>query len=312
MRNPSGVRLSLVEAIALSLLPEPSRIRASAIGVACVLFCLTTPAHAWAQDAATRVTASVTDIAAADTNAARREAIVAQLRAAGVEPVLESFGEGTRAGTNIVVTLPERGTKTLVVGAHYDRVNAGRGAVDNGAACAALIELVARFKVSPLNRVTLQVAFFDREEVGLQGSRAFFAVAGRRVDHALNLDIFAYGDTIFATASHLEGVLLKSLRSAAMTTGLPVRDVPIRSYPASDHVSMMAAEIETIGLALVDAADVDGVLAIGPAGLKPGTGPRILTIIHTPKDTMAEVRPEQMTRGIALVEQLIRQVDSGD
>ena len=291
-------------------LPQSTRVRANAIGVACLALCLTSHAPAQAQDVPTTVAASLTDITAADTNAARRETIVAQLRAAGVEPVLESFGEGTRGGTNVVVTLPGRGMKTLLVGAHYDRVAAGRGAVDNGAACAALIELVTRFKASPLKGVTLQLVFFDREEVGLQGSRAFLAVQGRHVDYALNLDIFAYGDTIFATASHLEGLLLKSLRAAAKMTGLAVRDVPIRSYPASDHVSMIAAEIETVGLALVDAADVDGVLSIGPAGLKPGAGPRILTIIHTPNDTMAEVRPEQMSRGITLVEQLIRQVDS--
>jgi hypothetical protein len=73
---------------------------------------------------------------------------------------------------------------------------------------------------------------------------------------------------------------------------------------------MMNAGIETLGLALVDAADVDGVLNIGVGGLTPGAGPRVLTIIHTPNDTMAAVRLEQMVRGIALVERLIRRLDA--
>ena len=40
-----------------------------------------------------------------------------------------------------------------------------------------------------------------------------------------------------------------------------------------------------------------------------GGVPRILRIIHSPNDTLAEVRPEQMARAIVLVEQLIRTID---
>jgi len=46
--------------------------------------------------------------------------------------------------------------------------------------------------------------------------------------------------------------------------------------------------------------------------MRAGQGPRVLRIIHTPNDTMAEVRVDQMARGIAFVEQLIRKVDTGD
>jgi Zn-dependent M28 family amino/carboxypeptidase len=197
----------------------------------------------------------------------------------------------------------------MVVGAHLDRVSVGRGAVDNGASCAALIEIAAAIKASPLTRATLQIVFFDREEVGLVGSRAFFAAAGRRVDYAINMDIFAYGDTIFATASHADGMLLRLLKMAADESRLPVRDVPRNRYPTSDHISMMNAGVETLGLALIDAADVDGVLAMGANG---AARPRILTIIHTPNDTLNEVRPAEVARGIAMVERLIRAVDRAD
>jgi hypothetical protein len=255
-----------------------------------------------------RIGKSLDAITTAADNNSRREAIVGELRARGVEPLVEPFGEGRGTGANVVVTLPGRGTKTIVVGAHLDRVSVGRGAVDNGAACAALIELVAAFKVSPLERSTLQVVFFDREEAGLLGSRAFFA-AGHRADYAVNMDIFAYGNEIFTTASHPEGLLHRSLRAASDATGMPLRSVPRASYPNSDHVTMMNAGIETLGLALIDSADIDGVLAIGGGRLTLGKGPRILTIIHSRNDTLAEVRPEQMARGIALVERLIRNVD---
>ena len=70
---------------------------------------------------------------------------------------------------------------------------------------------------------------------------------------------------------------------------------------------MMNAKVETLGIALVDQADIDGILAL--SGGRPAPAPRILQIIHTPADTLAEVRPEQMAKGITLVEQLIRIVD---
>ena len=281
---------------------RPSR---HALFTAGLLLCLVSVAPA--QDTA-RIAKSLEAITEAGDNNARRDAIVGQLRSLGVEPVVEAFGTGRGSGANVVVTLPGSGAKTILVGAHLDRVNVGRGAVDNGAACAALIELIAAFKAAPLEHSTLQIVFFDREEAGLLGSRAFFA-AGHRVEYAVNMDIFAYGDAIFATASHPDGVLLRTLRAVSTERGMALRDVPRGSYPNSDHVAMMNAGIETLGLALIDAADIAGVLAIGGGRLTLGRGPRILTIIHSPDDTLAEVRPAQMARGIALVEQLIRNVD---
>lgn len=260
---------------------------------------LVTPASA--QDTA-RLTASLKAIAEASDNAARREAIVAQLETLDVEPVLQSFGSGRNAGTNIVVTLKGRDARTMLLGAHYDRVAVGQGAVDNGAACAALIEVIAAVKALPLQQLTLQVVFFDREENGLRGSRAFFDDRPR-VDYAMNVDVFAYGDSIFATGSHPDGLLLRWLRLAGKETGLPVRDVPRARYPASDHQTMMNAGVETIGVALLDPRDIESLA-------RPGAGaPRILTIIHSPNDTLAEVRPEQMARGIKLIEQLVRILD---
>lgn len=291
--------------------------------LACLLCCLTAQSAVLAsfdslplaqdkQDATARITASLNAIVAGDNNAARREAIVAQLKAAGVDPLVEPFGEGRAAGANVVVTLPGRGTKTIVIGAHLDRVGVGRGAVDNGGSCAVLIELVAAFTASPLARSTVRVVFFDREENGLVGSRMHFSAPGHRADYALNLDVFAYGDTIFATGSRPDGVLLRSLRSVGEATGLPVRDVPPGRYPGSDHQTMINAQIETLGLALVDKADVDGIVAMDGSKMTGGQGPRVLRIIHSPNDTMAEVRVDQMVRGIALVEQLIRRIDASD
>ena len=277
------------------------------ISVACLLLCVAPViGPASAQDTA-RLAASLKAITDGADNASRRDAIVAQLKAVGVEPRLETFGNGRSAGTNIVVTLGS-GETTLLVGAHYDRIALGQGAVDNGAACAALIEVIAALKEFPISQVTLHVVFFDREENGLQGSRAYFA-SKSRIDFAVNIDVFAYGNAIFATRSHPEGFLARWLHTVGKEVGLPVRDVPRDRYPASDHQTMMAAGVETLGVALLDASEIDGVIGAVTGRGTPGNAPRVLKIIHTADDTLDHVRPQDMTRGITLLEQLIRVVD---
>src|SRR4051812_32456956 len=179
---------------------------------------------ALAQDA-TRLETTIAAIAAGPASEQRREPIVARIRALGLEPILQPFGDGARAGTNVIVTLPSRGPRTILIGAHYDRVQVGQGAVDNAGSCAALLELMTAFKASPLGRYTATFVFFDREENGLAGSRAYFAANKDRPAYAVNLDVFAYGNEFFVTASKPDGALMRALRSAAGTE-TPLRDAP--------------------------------------------------------------------------------------
>src|SRR5215471_14177575 len=83
--------------------------------------------QAAAQDG-TRLTTTIAAIAAGEGSEQRREAIVTRVRALGLEPRLQPFGEGNRAGTNVSVTLPGRDPRTILIGAHYDRVSVGQGA----------------------------------------------------------------------------------------------------------------------------------------------------------------------------------------
>jgi aminopeptidase S len=113
-------------------------------------------------------------IAAGDTTADRRAAITDRLKVAGVDFHVDEFVSGTRSGANIVATLSGKpGTRTLLLGAHYDRVARGHGAVDNAASCAVLLALIERLKSQPAAN-TVTVVFFDLEELGLLGSRSYF------------------------------------------------------------------------------------------------------------------------------------------
>jgi len=247
-----------------------------------------------------------TAITAGATTAERRAAITDRLKAAGVDFHVEEFVSGTRSGTNIVATLPGKpDSGGLLLGAHYDRVARGRGAVDNAASCAVLLDLIGRLKSKPL-AVKVTVVFFDLEELGLVGSRSYFqthAASGLPVQ-ALNFDIFGYGETLFVTPSKADGPLLNSLKQAATEFGFPVRSLPMAQYPSSDHRSMASAGIETLGVTLIDGSEIDGVTTPG------SVPPRILSLIHTDADTMDQIREQDMAKAIPVLERAIHLVDS--
>jgi aminopeptidase S len=245
-------------------------------------------------------------IATGDTTADRRTAITDRLKVAGVDFHVEDFVSGTRSGANVVATLPGKpDSRSLLLGAHYDRVAKGRGAVDNAASCAVLLDLIVRLKLKPLAE-TVTVVFFDLEELGLLGSRSYFQThAGSALPaQAMNFDIFGYGDTFFVTPSKADGPLIASLQQAATELGFPVRSIPMTQYPSSDHRTMALAGVETLGVTLIDGTEIDSVITPGPAHS------RILSLIHTDADTMDQIREQDMAKALPVLERTIRLLDS--
>jgi Zn-dependent M28 family amino/carboxypeptidase len=245
-------------------------------------------------------------IAIGQDTAARGRAITDSLQAAGIEYQLEEFSLSRFSGTNIVVDIPgKNASKTFLIGAHYDRVSVGQGAVDNAASCAVLLELLKEFKGNPLNNFSIRGIFFDLEEAGLVGSQAYLAsIRDKQMPaDAVNLDIFGYGDTLFGAASSMEGSLAQALQRAAQENSLHLRLVEPARYPASDHRPMITAGIETLGLALIDGAEIDPILE------RSTQTPRILTIIHTRQDTTDNIRGADIEKAFRVIVQMIRQVD---
>jgi len=77
-------------------------------------------------------------------------------------------------GTNLVATLPGTSGQTVVVGAHFDSWDLGQGAMDNGLGVAQLLEVARLLQShSPGRAHTIELVWFDAEEMGLWGSRAY-------------------------------------------------------------------------------------------------------------------------------------------
>lgn len=72
---------------------------------------------------------------------------------------------------NFVLTKKGESSEKIVVGAHYDKVSHGCGAVDNWTGIVTLAHLYRTLKDVPLKK-TLIIVAFGKEEIGLVGSRA--------------------------------------------------------------------------------------------------------------------------------------------
>ncbi len=120
-----------------------------------------------------------------------RTYITTELKKFGWTPKLENFDNGVnifaeRPGTN-------KTAKTILVGAHYDTVASSPGADDNASGVAVMLEVARLLGSRPTTR-TLQLAFFDQEEAGLLGSKAFVTHKARleNLGGAIVMDMVGY------------------------------------------------------------------------------------------------------------------------
>src|SRR5262249_55243407 len=148
--------------------------------------------------------------------------------------------------------------------------------------------------------------FFDLEERGLIGSAAYVAKTrdAKTPAFGMNLDVFGYGETFFANASLVDGPLVAAFQKAAKEYSISVRLITSRfQYPGSDHRNMLAAAIETIGLSLIDGSEIDAILE------RSVPKARVLTIIHSPGDTLDKFRTADIEHAFPALEKTIRLID---
>jgi hypothetical protein len=99
-----------------------------------------------------------------------RNYIINELKKLGWESSTERFQQGVNVFAEKPGTDSEAGA--ILLAAHYDTVLNSPGADDNASGVAVLLEIARLFNSGSTPR-TLQLAFFDKEEAGLLGSRAF-------------------------------------------------------------------------------------------------------------------------------------------
>ncbi len=100
----------------------------------------------------------------------RQEAVQSLFERAGV-PAAEIMIDKHKDVENVVVTKKGESSEKIVVGAHYDKVPDGCGALDNWTGIVTLAHVYRSLKETPLKKTVMIVAF-GKEEKGLIGSRA--------------------------------------------------------------------------------------------------------------------------------------------
>lgn len=170
--------------------------------------------------------------------------IIRELQTMGVQPLGPRFempfalrmrtpGPDS-VGTNIVARIPGTGGsgKTLVLSAHYDHLGIRNGEVFNGAdddasGCVTLLMIAERLLVQPPQHDVI-LAFFDAEEGGLQGARAFVATPPlplERIGVNLNLDMVARqdGGALWVSGTAHYPSLRPVAEAAAKESRIPIR-----------------------------------------------------------------------------------------
>lgn len=255
-----------------------------------------------------------------DTNAGRLEALQEILKARGIPFEIQTFDGG---GSNVVVTFGAKtpGAREIVVGAHYDAVklkdgSLSRGMVDNGAGVIALAGLAEALRGKPL-RHRVRVVFFDQEELGLLGSKAF--VAARKpaeVAAAVNVDIVGYGDTLLFGGGKGEGnaAVYRALQRVCAARRLSCLE--FASFPQGDDLSFEAAGIPNVSVAFLPAVEAHQLWLLlnggGPekSGLRGDFTPKILQTIHAPGDTLDKVDRATLERTPGILLDLVAELDS--
>jgi hypothetical protein len=177
-------------------------------------------------------------------SARARKWIIGELSAIGVKPAGSNFetavalrpraGSTDTIGANVVARIP--GTKAngpvIVLSAHYDHLGVRNGETFNGAdddasGCVALLTIAERLmKERPQHDVIL--AFFDAEESGMVGSKAFAAappVPLERIGLNINLDMVGRqdGGALWVSGASHTAALKPIAEAAAKTASVTVR-----------------------------------------------------------------------------------------
>lgn len=248
-------------------------------------------------------------ISDAGPNAQRREAIAARLDALNLSWRKAPFEANGKAGENLIADVAgPADAPVLLIGAHSDRVAVGHGATDNASGSASVLALAERFQRQPLKHHRVAIAFWDLEEEGLLGSKAYVADGSTKPALYVNFDVFGWGDTLWMMApAQGQQALVDSSRTA--TQALRLGFSPGEKYPPTDHLPFLRAGWPAVSYSLVGATEITQVLD-AYAGKKSPTPAKVMQVIHTDQDVLGQIDAQAAVRGVDAVERALRDWDA--
>ncbi|MFC3551823.1 M28 family metallopeptidase [Lysobacter cavernae] len=266
------------------------------------------PASGAAAPAASTWLADVRSIANAGENAQRRAAISQRLDTLGIAWRKAPFEINGQRGENLLADLGgPAGAPLLLLGAHSDRVEKGNGATDNASGSATVLALAQRLKQQPLQHHRIAIAFWDLEERGLLGAKAYVADGGTQPALYVNFDVFGWGDTLWMMAPEAGQALAQASQTSAHAAQLGFSSG--EHYPPTDHLAFLKAGWPAVSYSLVGGDEIKLILD-AYAGKKLAAPPKVMQVIHSERDTVAQIDADAAARGVSAVEQALRRWDA--
>jgi Zn-dependent M28 family amino/carboxypeptidase len=149
---------------------------------------------------------------------------------------------------NVICTLPGSTDSVIVVGAHFDHVDAGDGVVDNWSGASMLPSLYEALKAEPRKHTFVFTAFAG-EEKGLVGSRFYVNSLTsdqiKKIDAMVNMDTLGLGPTeVWVSRSNQK--LAEALNGLAQALKLPLTGANVDGVGVSDEESFINRKVPTV------------------------------------------------------------------
>lgn len=149
---------------------------------------------------------------------------------------------------NLYVTVKGRSEETIILGAHYDKVSDGCGAIDNWSGIVILANIYNAIKARNPEK-TYIFAAFDKEEKGLIGSRAMARTIPKaekpRYCAMVNMDSFGFNyPQVLSNASTKK--LTKFARELADEVKMPFSEASLAGTADADSTSFVQIKIPAI------------------------------------------------------------------
>ena len=149
---------------------------------------------------------------------------------------------------NVICLLPGSSDRIIIVGAHFDHVDAGDGVVDNWSGASLLPSLYEAVKTEPRTHTYIFIGFTD-EEQGEIGSRFYARQMTKEqvaaTDAMVNMDTLGLAPTE-VWASHSDKRLIGALAYIAEKLNVPVTGVNVEQVGSTDAEQFSERKIPRI------------------------------------------------------------------
>jgi Zn-dependent M28 family amino/carboxypeptidase len=167
------------------------------------------------------------------------------------EVIVEKFNKDKIS--NITVTKKGKTEETIIVGAHYDKVSDGCGAVDNWTGIAIIVHLYKTLSKIDTQKTYIFVAF-DQEEKGLLGSDAMAKAIPKekRTQYCsmVNFDSFGFSSP-FILRNSSTNKMTEAAENVAKASGFKIAGVEIAGADA-DSTSFKNRDIPAVTFSGLD------------------------------------------------------------